>query len=152
MLNCWQHPNPNTRLAPGDMVSVDPYKVPFIQDRRKAKSTETPPEKSEESASTDSLEPAPASNANKPQLTDRSFHLPPFASPFLFLPAYMEVSYQTCSFVYVRHPTARPGYSEIPTPYDADGDVIRRAWEWYARVRPRMRSKRQMAREPENRQ
>ncbi|VDC03780.1 unnamed protein product [Peniophora sp. CBMAI 1063] len=150
-LNGRKHPNPNTRLAPGDMVSVDPTMIPFIQDRRKAKaaSEEAPKETSEDEASTSST---PASTTDASALHDKSFHLPPYASPFLFLPAYLEVSYQTCSFIYVRHPTARPGYSEIPTPYDADGDVVRRAWEWYARVRPRMRSKRQMAREPENRQ
>ena len=79
------------------------------------------------------------------------FQLPPFASPWIFVPAYLEVSYNTCSAIYVRHPTARPGYSEIPTPYDADGYVVRFAWEWYTRVRPRIRSKSQIARMPENR-
>ncbi|KAG1815783.1 hypothetical protein DFJ58DRAFT_850523 [Suillus subalutaceus] len=44
------------------------------------------------------------------------FNLPPYASPFVFIPAYAEVSFSTCSAIYVRHPTARPGYSEIPTP------------------------------------
>jgi hypothetical protein len=79
------------------------------------------------------------------------FQLPEYASPFVFIPAYMEVSFGTCSGIYVRHPSARPGYSEIPTPFDADGEVIRLAWEWYAGVRPRLRSRRQLARMPENR-
>jgi hypothetical protein len=79
------------------------------------------------------------------------FNLPDYASPFLFIPAYIEVAFQTCSAIYVRHPTARPGYSEIPTPYDADGEIVRLAWEWYVRVRPRMRSKKQLSRMPENR-
>lgn len=80
------------------------------------------------------------------------FSLPDYATPFIFIPAYLEVSFPTCSTVYLRHPTARPGYSEIPTPYDADGEVVRLAWEWYSKVRPRMRSKRQLSRMPENRQ
>lgn len=79
------------------------------------------------------------------------FYLPPYASPWLFIPAYIEVSFKTCSAVYVRHPTARPGYSEIPTPYDADGALIRYAWEWYNQRRPRMRSQSQLARSPEDR-
>lgn len=79
------------------------------------------------------------------------FHLPQYASPWLFVPAYIEVSFKTCSAIYVRHPTARPGYSEIPTPYDADGAVIRFAWEWYVHRRPRMRSQSQLARMPEDR-
>ncbi|CEL53533.1 Putative 37S ribosomal protein S4-like OS=Schizosaccharomyces pombe (strain 972 / ATCC 24843) GN=SPBC13G1,01c PE=2 SV=1 [Rhizoctonia solani AG-1 IB] len=70
-----------------------------------------------------------------------SFSLPAFASPHLFIPAYIEPAFNTCSAVYVRHPTARPGYSEIPSPFGADGEVMRFAWEWYKRHRPRMRSK-----------
>ncbi|CUA71240.1 hypothetical protein RSOLAG22IIIB_04544 [Rhizoctonia solani] len=70
-----------------------------------------------------------------------SFSLPAYASPHLFIPAYIEPAFNTCSAVYVRHPTARPGYSEIPSPFGADGEVMRFAWEWYKRHRPRMRSK-----------
>lgn len=79
------------------------------------------------------------------------FYLPQYASPWLFIPAYIEPSFSTCSAIYVRHPTARPGYSEIPTPYDADGEVVRFAWEWYVKNRPRVRSAKQLARMPEDR-
>lgn len=79
------------------------------------------------------------------------FYLPEYASPWLFIPAYIEPCFTTCSAIYVRHPTARPGYSEIPTPYDADGEVVRFAWEWYVKRRPRVRSKTQLARMPEDR-
>ena len=82
------------------MVSVDPTMIPFIQDRRKTKSASD--ESPEESKEFDESSSTPTA------LHDKSFHLPPYASPFLFLPAYLEVSYQTCSFIYVRHPTARP--------------------------------------------
>ena len=86
---------------------------------------------------------------DKPRLTP--FYLPPYASPWLFIPAYIEPSFATCSAVYVRHPTARPGYSEIPTPYDADGTLVRYAWEWYVQRRSRTRSKSQLSRMPEDR-
>jgi hypothetical protein len=79
------------------------------------------------------------------------FTLPPYASPFIFIPPYLEVSFATCSAIYVRHPTARPSYSEVPTPYDADGAVVRLAWEWYSKRRVRVRSAKRRAREPENR-
>jgi hypothetical protein len=79
------------------------------------------------------------------------FHLPFYASPWLFIPAYLEVSFATCAAIYVRHPTARPRYSEIPTPYDADGEVIRHAWEWYMRHRPRKRSESQWSKAPDDR-
>ena len=91
-----------------------------------------------------------AAPTNKRGLTP--FHLPPYAAPFIFVPAYIEPSFATCSAVYLRHPTARPGYSEIPTPYDADGELMRMAWEWYSKRRSRIRSKSQLARMPENRQ
>ncbi|MBW0494015.1 hypothetical protein O181_033730 [Austropuccinia psidii MF-1] len=68
-----------------------------------------------------------------PHSPNLRFTLPPYASPFLFVPPYLEVSYRLCSSVYLRHPTAGPGYCEIPTPWDADGEVMRLAWEWYTR-------------------
>lgn len=70
------------------------------------------------------------------------FYLPEYASPHIFVPAYILPSFLTCSAVYVRHPTARPGYSEIPTPYDADGPLQSLSWEWFQQVAPRMKPKR----------
>ena len=146
------------------MVSVDPQVISFL--RPKIPSAETSSEelaaeelKNEQSLSTEGpvkeSEREGSSQAHSASVKDEGltpFNLPAHASPFIFIPAYLEVSFATCSVVYVRHPTARPGYSEIPTPYAADGEVVRLAWEWYSKVRPRNRSKRQLAREPENRQ
>jgi hypothetical protein len=70
-----------------------------------------------------------------------TFRLPDYAAPWIFIPAYLETSFSTCSAIYVRHPMAREGYSELPTPYDADGEVVRLAWEWYNQVRPRTRGR-----------
>lgn len=83
----------------------------------------------------------------KPGLTP--FKVPTFASPMIFIPSYLEVSFLTCSFVYVRHPTARPSYSEIPTPFPAE--LIRAAWEWYASRRPRVTSNKKLSKMPEDR-
>jgi len=105
-----------------------------------------------EVSSTDAAAEGPVPNGKTKEKTSVTpFYLPAYASPWLFIPAYIEVSFQTCSAIYVRHPTARPGYSEIPTPYDADGALIRYAWEWYVQRRPRMRSKAQLSRMPEDR-
>lgn len=78
------------------------------------------------------------------------FSLPPFAAPFLFVPPYLEVSFTTCSAIYIRHPTitpANPGqkqqvlyHTDIPSPYPATGDMYSLAWEMYARDAPRIRS------------
>lgn len=79
------------------------------------------------------------------------FTLPPYASPHIFVPAYLLPSYLTCSAVYVRHPTARPGYSEIPSPYDAGGELMSLGWEWFKRKAPRMRGRRERWLGPERR-
>lgn len=163
-----QHHDANTRLAPGDMISVDPNAVrvvqapdsPKVPETTKDETAETSKESSETSPTTDSSPStnSPTGLAKYLATLSRSsptpltpFHLPPYASPHLFIPAFAQVSFATCSAIYVRHPTARPGYSEIPTPYDADGEIVRLAWEWYSKCRPRMRSKTQLARMPENR-
>lgn len=164
-LTLFKHQNPGTRLAPGDLVSVDPAEIRFLQDPSKSSAKVSENEDSANSSEDqttganathkhvpDSISAKPYALAylHKKDLTP--FNLPEYASPFLFVPAYLEPSFKTCSVVYVRHPTARPGYSEIPTPYDADGEIVRFAWEWYAKRRPKIRSKSQKAREPENRQ
>ena len=102
---------------------------------------------SSEASLPDSSNPTPKSDSDSTQkhqqkespYPQQPFKFPPYASPFLFLPAYIEANFSTCSAIYVRHPTARPGYSEVPSPYDAGGEVMRFAWEWYAKNRPRER-------------
>ncbi|KAG6883116.1 hypothetical protein C0993_007766 [Termitomyces sp. T159_Od127] len=193
-LNGKKHQNANTRLAPGDMVSVDPSAIRFFkpppnkdnwydvnnyeqyvkdaeakaqakaekQAKKQAKqateaSGQAEPTVAESALVTELLgeEEKPEEKEEKtplrPKLDLTPFYLPHFASPWLFIPAYIEPNFATCSAIYVRHPTARPGYSEIPTPYDADGEVVRFAWEWYVQRRPRVRSKARLARMPEDR-
>ncbi|EIN05476.1 alpha-L RNA-binding motif-containing protein [Punctularia strigosozonata HHB-11173 SS5] len=208
-LNGKKHTNPNTRIAPGDMVTVNPAAIRFLQpapaapidekhpraddkastdettDEASASATETDtspdetspqssaeaqpssePESESESGASDSTHPSSSAPSHPSKyaakLAKRAeaaaaaesltpFTLPPYASPFIFVPAYIEVSFLACSAIYVRHPTARPNYSEIPTPYDADGAVVRLAWEWYSKRRVRLRSAKRRAREPENR-
>ena len=84
------------------------------------------------------------------------FNLPPFAAPFLFIPPYLEISFRTCSAIYLRHPTLtthlvrnasqksvgpmRVFSADIPSPYPAGGEMFGLAWEHYARNSPRVRS------------
>ncbi|KAI0378105.1 alpha-L RNA-binding motif-containing protein [Hypomontagnella monticulosa] len=57
----------------------------------------------------------------------------PFMSPFAFIPKYLEVNHNICSAVYLRHPVARVGSAEVPTPYPES--VSQLAFNWYLRRR-----------------
>ena len=54
-------------------------------------------------------------------------------SAFAFVPRYLEVHQRVCSAVYLRHPVARPGLGEVPTPYALDVNAL--AHNWYLRRR-----------------
>lgn len=66
----------------------------------------------------------------------------PYATPwrprdymgaFAFIPRYLEVNQNICAAVYVRHPVARPGFSEVPTPFNEETGTA--AFTWYLRRR-----------------
>lgn len=137
-----QHADPNTKLEPGDLISVDPSAVTTLQPPKpneaaykafaKAAATPTPAPADSTDAEADVAaadSPTPSTPSPSPSTAGPlPFHLPEYASPFLFIPPYLEPSFQTCSAVYLRHPTAGPGHSEVPSPYEADGEVMRLTW------------------------
>ncbi|CAL3965262.1 hypothetical protein PZA11_001945 [Diplocarpon coronariae] len=57
----------------------------------------------------------------------------PYMSAFAFVPRYLEVSHNICSAVYLRHPVARPGFTEVPSPFPAETQQL--AFTWYLRRR-----------------
>jgi len=56
-----------------------------------------------------------------------------YMSAFAFIPRYLEVNQNICSAVYLRHPVARPGLAEVPTPFH--GETMGLAFNWYLRRR-----------------
>ncbi|KAI0514872.1 hypothetical protein F5B22DRAFT_223803 [Xylaria bambusicola] len=56
-----------------------------------------------------------------------------YMAPFAFIPQYLEVNQNICSAVYLRHPVARKGSAEVPTPYPFE--VSQLAFNWYLRRR-----------------
>ena len=54
----------------------------------------------------------------------------PFMSPWAFVPRYLEVNHNICAAVYLRHPVARRGYAEVPTPFSFFTSQL--AHTWYA--------------------
>lgn len=132
-------------MQPGDLLSVDPSAVTTLQprstlvkDNLPAPPSTTIPPTDLLTLTTDELLPPVDDSAVPPPPTTpvgstaMAFNLPDYASPFLFIPSYLEPSFSTCSAIYLRHPTAGPGLSEVASPYEADGEVMRLAWEYYA--------------------
>ncbi|KAK5047961.1 hypothetical protein LTR84_006151 [Exophiala bonariae] len=56
-----------------------------------------------------------------------------YMSAFAFIPRYLEVNHNICAAVYLRHPVARPGLAEVPTPFNEY--VNSTAYAWYLRRR-----------------
>ncbi|EEY15016.1 conserved hypothetical protein [Verticillium alfalfae VaMs.102] len=56
-----------------------------------------------------------------------------YIAPFAFIPRYLEVNQNICAAVYLRHPVARRGEAEVPTPFPIDQNQL--AFNWYLRRR-----------------
>lgn len=56
-----------------------------------------------------------------------------FMSAFAFIPRFLEVNHKICAAVYLRHPVARPGLAEVPTPFPEVTNST--AFAWYLRRR-----------------
>ncbi|CAO3689235.1 unnamed protein product [Umbelopsis ramanniana] len=78
-----------------------------------------------------SVEPNAISTLKGELGTELDFTPKPFSQPFLFVPEYLEVNYNTCSTVFLRAPISRPGRTEIPSPFPAELHAL--AYEYYAR-------------------
>ncbi|KAF9153743.1 mitochondrial 37S ribosomal protein nam9 [Linnemannia schmuckeri] len=105
-------PYPSHRVTDGDIIQVEPTSVSTL---KKA----APKEGEEESA-----------GASKAPM---EFVPKPFSQPFLFVPDYLEVNYNTCSTCFLRSPISRPGKTEIPSPFPPQMHAL--AYEFYARNR-----------------
>jgi ribosomal protein S4 len=56
-----------------------------------------------------------------------------YMSAFAFIPRYLEVNQNICAAVYLRHPVARPGSAEVPTPFGES--IATPAYGWYLKRR-----------------
>ncbi|CAG8739129.1 5154_t:CDS:2, partial [Acaulospora morrowiae] len=59
-----------------------------------------------------------------------TFKPKPYMQPFLFIPEYLEVSFNTCSVIFLRSPVSRPGRTEIPSPFPPEFHTL--AHEFYS--------------------
>ena len=94
----------------------------------------TPPKAESAEASEESKkdsDPLNPLDLKKPYLTP--WRPRDFLSPFAFIPRYLEVNFNICHAVYLRHPVARPGASEVPSPFGPDTHQL--AFHWFLRRR-----------------
>ncbi|KAI5814622.1 hypothetical protein BZA77DRAFT_283371 [Pyronema omphalodes] len=56
-----------------------------------------------------------------------------FLSAFAFIPKYLEVNHNIGHAVYLRDPVAKPGQSEVPTPFHSE--TLQLAYAWFLRRR-----------------
>jgi hypothetical protein len=56
-----------------------------------------------------------------------------YMAPFAFVPRYLEVNHTVCSAVYLRHPVARMGLAEVPSPFPLETGNL--AFAYYLRRR-----------------
>lgn len=87
--------------------------------------TATDPQEKEEVDPNNPLDPS------KPYMTP--WQPRDYLSPFAFIPRYLEVNFNTCHAVYLRHPVARPAQSEVPSPFGPDTQQL--AFHWFLRRR-----------------
>ncbi|KAF9336151.1 mitochondrial 37S ribosomal protein nam9 [Podila minutissima] len=112
-------PFPSHRVTDGDIVTVEPTSILTLKKTSKS---------AEESAEASSEEGATSGHAAPMEFVPQ-----PFSQPFLFVPDYLEVNYNTCSTVFLRSPISRPGKTEIPSPFPPQMHAL--AYEFYARNR-----------------
>jgi ribosomal protein S4 len=122
--------------------------------RKSASESESTSEPASESASESDSKPAPKgreiSDEERQLIKEAMKELrynpidpsKPYATPwrprafmpaFAFIPKYLEVNQNVCSAVYLRHPVAKPGLAEVPTPFHPDTNQL--AFNWYLRRR-----------------
>ncbi|KAJ1509447.1 mitochondrial 37S ribosomal protein nam9 [Coelomomyces lativittatus] len=97
---------PSYPMKDGDLLSVDPSKIPMLYPKE--------------------------SEASSPHTLPRTFVPRPFQQPWMFIPEYLEVNFNTCSTVFLRSPKVHVGRCEIPSPFPAEAHAL--AHEFYNKM------------------
>lgn len=110
-------------FRPEQWAAMNPYEVETEEKAAGASQTEEGNDNAETKGSA-SLIPSSPRGPWRPR---------PYMSAFAFIPRYLEVNQNVCSAVYLRHPVARPGLAEVPTPFSEGVNQL--AFNWYLRRR-----------------
>nr|CAG8434029.1 9077_t:CDS:2 [Entrophospora candida] len=126
-------PTSSTSSSPTPSASSEP--PPTSSSPTSSASSELPPTSSSPTSSTSSsptsstssksssMSSPPTSSTFASSLSSSSskegllFKPIPYMQPFLFIPEYLEVNFNTCSTIFLRDPILRPNRTEIPSPF-----------------------------------
>ncbi|KAI8908843.1 hypothetical protein DFJ77DRAFT_442570 [Powellomyces hirtus] len=78
------------------------------------------------------VDPAMVPTLVGPTKVTREFKAVDYMAPWMFIPAYLEVDYNTCSTVFLRTPLPQPDMVEVPSPFPPDWHQL--AYEWYSSI------------------
>ncbi|KAJ2907361.1 hypothetical protein MKZ38_003218 [Zalerion maritima] len=118
-------PTETAAAASGPSLSADQQKMiaeMLVEEEKSSAKRETSAQSPEDS----NADEKPAAKKfswlkSKAPKLDKPYQQPwsprPFMAAFAVIPRYLEVNPNICAAVYLRHPVARPGSAEVPTPF-----------------------------------
>ncbi|KAJ3181137.1 mitochondrial 37S ribosomal protein nam9 [Gaertneriomyces sp. JEL0708] len=127
-------PFPARRLADGDMITVNPNIVPTLALPGSEPTMEgTAGEEVAEGQEAPEEKRIKLSRSQRHHVTEPlKFKPHPWMAPHMFLPSYLEVSYPTCSAVFLRSPLPQPDEVEVPSPFPPESHQL--VYEWYTNI------------------
>ncbi|KAJ2145876.1 hypothetical protein IW136_000814 [Coemansia sp. RSA 678] len=80
-----------------------------------------------------SIDPESVTTLVKPSNGSSVFDFVPraFQQPWMFIPEYLEVNYNTCSTIFLREPITKPNSTEVPSPFPPSFHAM--AYKFYIR-------------------
>ncbi|KAL1920118.1 mitochondrial 37S ribosomal protein uS4m [Calcarisporiella thermophila] len=132
MVNGKKMSYPSHLVRDGDIITVQPSAISMLARPNQQPGASTEEVKSESEQNTDANSTSLKSRKDGWDV-EHEFKYKPYSQPFMFIPDYLEVDYKACSAVFLRSPVARPGRTEIPTPFPSEIHAL--AHEFYARNR-----------------
>jgi hypothetical protein len=125
-----QCPYPGWRLKDGDLVTIEPRLVPTLFPPGTAKAN-APVDNQEEDGDEkkEEVQKKPKKKTASDPSVPLEFKASPYMAPWMFIPAYLEVDYNTTSVVFLRSPLPQPNKVEIPSPFPPNWHQW--TYDWY---------------------
>jgi hypothetical protein len=126
-----------SRAASTEASTMDELEADFSALSVRADDTPAPGATKNTQIQTSSKRSRGSERIPNPRDDTKPYHTPwrprDFMAAFAFIPRYLEVNQNICSAVYLRHPVAKPGLAEVPTPFHPETGQL--TFNWYLRRR-----------------